>query len=104
MPGFDQTGPMGQGPMTGRGMGRCAGAAPGYGFGFGRGRGFGCFPRGMGYGRGFGFGRGFGRGFGFAGTAQVSEKDALTAEIERLDQEKKLLKQRLSEIEEQPGS
>lgn len=24
MPGFDQTGPMGQGPMTGRKMGRCA--------------------------------------------------------------------------------
>ncbi|MBU0765774.1 MAG: DUF5320 domain-containing protein [Bacteroidetes bacterium] len=23
MPGFDQTGPMGQGPMTGRRMGRC---------------------------------------------------------------------------------
>lgn len=24
MPGFNQTGPMGQGPMTGRKMGRCA--------------------------------------------------------------------------------
>lgn len=24
MPGFNQTGPMGQGPMTGRRMGRCA--------------------------------------------------------------------------------
>ncbi|MBN2635336.1 MAG: DUF5320 domain-containing protein [Prolixibacteraceae bacterium] len=23
MPGFDKTGPMGQGPKTGRGMGRC---------------------------------------------------------------------------------
>jgi len=30
MPNFDQTGPQGQGPMTGRGFGPC--------FGFGRGR------------------------------------------------------------------
>lgn len=27
MPGLNQTGPMGQGPMTGRGLGRCADAA-----------------------------------------------------------------------------
>ena len=44
MPRGDGTGPMGMGPMTGRGMGYCAGvAAPGYaGCGFGRGRGRGC--------------------------------------------------------------
>ncbi|MCD6310783.1 MAG: DUF5320 domain-containing protein [Candidatus Eremiobacteraeota bacterium] len=29
MPGFDGTGPMGMGPMTGRGMGFCAVAVPG---------------------------------------------------------------------------
>ncbi len=68
MPGFDQKGPTGQGPMTGRRMGRCTnyGAgktfsetaenennvksslqeAPARGFGFGRGKGFG-FGRGM---------------------------------------------------------
>lgn len=48
MPGRDRTGPMGFGPMTGRGMGWCgrAGAGPyrGYGrfdmFGWGRGRGW----------------------------------------------------------------
>lgn len=47
MPRGDGTGPMGLGPMTGRGAGFCAGlAAPGYansigcGFGFNRGRGF----------------------------------------------------------------
>ena len=57
MPWGDRTGPWGAGPMTGRGMGYCAGyAAPGYmnpgpGVGFGRGRGFGR-----------GFGRGLGRG------------------------------------------
>ena len=47
MPGGDRTGPMGMGPMTGRGAGFCTGfAVPGYanpigyGFGCGRGRGF----------------------------------------------------------------
>jgi len=52
MPGGDKTGPMGQGPRTGRGAGYCAGFnAPGYAN---------PLPR-----RGMGFGRGFrGRGFG----------------------------------------
>ncbi len=78
MPGFDKTGPMGQGPMTGRRMGKCTnfGASKktqikdpnenpfenddnnsentNFGFGLGRGRG----------GRGFGFGKGGGRGLG----------------------------------------
>ena len=44
MPRGDGTGPMGMGPMTGRGMGYCAGyAVPGYanaGFAMGRGRGY----------------------------------------------------------------
>ncbi len=43
MPGKDKTGPLGMGPMTGRGAGLCAGyPAPGYrsaGGGLGRGRG-----------------------------------------------------------------
>lgn len=42
MPGFDRTGPMGQGPMTGGGFGQCGGArrvAQGWGQGLGRGRG-----------------------------------------------------------------
>ena len=51
MPGGDQTGPLGLGPMTGRGLGYCVGYnTPGYAN---------PFPR-----RGF-FGRGFGRGFGW---------------------------------------
>ncbi|MGE0077131.1 MAG: DUF5320 domain-containing protein [Bacteroidales bacterium] len=70
MPGFNQTGPMGQGPMTGRKMGRCTNyganrkeqtndetinnvtseeiTTRGFGFGrgrFGRGRGFGMQRR-----------------------------------------------------------
>jgi len=54
MPRGDGTGPMGQGPMTGRGLGYCAGYPqpgfmhPSFGRGFGRG-----------WGRGFGRGRGF---------------------------------------------
>ena len=39
MPGFDRTGPMGYGPMTGRGLGPC-----GRGFRRGAGRGFGRGP------------------------------------------------------------
>lgn len=65
MPGFNQRGPQGLGPMTGRGMGICGNrnmAGVGYGAGYGAGYG------GRGYGRGFGGGgRGMGRGFGFAG-------------------------------------
>ena len=49
MPGGDRTGPMGMGPMTGRGAGYCAGSpAPGF------------MNRGAGFGRGVGFGRGGG--------------------------------------------
>ena len=64
MPGGDRTGPRGQGPMTGRGAGYCAGypvpgymnPAPGGGYGMGRGGG-------RGFGRGMGFRRGFGAGW-----------------------------------------
>lgn len=72
MPGGDRTGPRGEGPRTGWGMGFCgwpggegkdasSGEGPwrrfwrwGRGFGWGRGAG-----RGRGQGRGFGWGRGF---------------------------------------------
>jgi hypothetical protein len=54
MPRGDRTGPVGMGPMTGRGAGYCAGyGVPGF-----ANPGFGC---------GFGFGRGGGRGFGGGG-------------------------------------
>ena len=52
MPYGDRTGPMGAGPMTGRGAGICAGyGRPGY----------------MNHGFGHGFGRGHGRGYGMGG-------------------------------------
>jgi hypothetical protein len=51
MPGFDGRGPMGAGPLTGRGRGLCTGANSFYGRGFFRNRG--QYP-GLGYGRGLG--------------------------------------------------
>ncbi len=80
MPGFDQTGPTGQGPMTGRRTGRCrnyAGQGPGRGFyraadnfeevpagqGFGR-RMYGAGRMAQGGGRGNCAGMGYGRGMG----------------------------------------
>lgn len=74
MPGEDRKGPLGEGPRTGRGLGRCnsndsndsegskkvdPGAAPGQTRGLGRGMGRGL---GRGQGRGRGLGRGGGRG------------------------------------------
>ena len=58
MPAFDRTGPQGQGPMTGRGLGQC-GTGRGMGVGFGRGR---------------GYGRGLGRYFGWNDPQTKEEK------------------------------
>lgn len=70
MPNFNGTGPLGAGPMTGRGFGPCCGAQA-YGRGMQRGNGLGMgsggglgMGRGMGRGAGGGFGRGSGIGFG----------------------------------------
>ena len=67
MPWGDRTGPAGQGPRTGRGLGYCNGYnQPGYatspGFGRGYGRGFGFGRGAWGWGRG-GYGYGWGRGW-----------------------------------------
>ena len=64
MPAGNKTGPLGYGPMTGRGLGYCAGYRfPGFTKGMPRGgMGYGLGRRG-GLGRGHGFGRGFGRRF-----------------------------------------
>ena len=61
MPRGDQTGPVGQGPMTGRGLGNCSGYnTPG--FDRGTPRGGAGFARGAGAGRKPGKGRGHGAG------------------------------------------
>lgn len=92
MPNRDRTGPRGQGPMTGRGLGPCGSgrAAPGYG-------------RGAAYGRGFGFGRGlalrqgYGRGYGAFPAAQPSSSDQ---EKQILQQELEAIKNRLDQLED----
>ena len=76
----DGTGPMGQGPMSGRGLGPCGGGGASR---FGAGFGAGCR-------------RGFGRGFGW-NLPQPSEK----AQKELLEGQKDMLKRRLEAIEEQ---
>ena len=100
MPFGDGTGPFGQGPMTGRGLGYCGGDGnPGrfQGRGGGMGRGFG---RGFGRGLGRGFGRGY--GFGWAGfNAPYDEKTALENRMKFLEEELKYLRDRLKEIGEE---
>lgn len=69
MPAGNGTGPMGMGPLTGRGMGRCGGSLR-------SGAGFSGFGRGRGCGAGFGRGMGPGAGFGYA-APPVSEEERL---------------------------
>ena len=67
MPGYDRTGPMGEGPKTGRGLGRCGKAktSPRSDVTPGRAAGLGDSPvGGRGLGRGGGRGRRSGRGRG----------------------------------------
>jgi len=74
MPRGDKTGPNGQGMMTGRKMGYCAGYnVPG-------------FMNGTGFGGGFGggFGRGMGRGRRFMNNTNPVETQDLKAKIEEL--------------------
>lgn len=88
MPWRDGTGPMGAGPMTGRGMGPC------------------------GRGAGSGFGRGFGRGFAWRQynpqparqpmQIQYTKEDEvadLKAEKELLERDLKAIETRLKELE-----
>jgi hypothetical protein len=85
MPGLNGTGPQGQGPLTGRGMGYCQGAA-----GAGAGAGFG---RGMGRGMGFGRGRGF-RNRVMAPPAVADDRlGAMEAQLAALQQELTALRQ-----------
>lgn len=69
MPGRDRTGPLGQGPLTGRGLGLCAAGVNALRYGVRAGRGLGPVaglgPQlGMGPGFGWGLGRTLGRGLG----------------------------------------
>jgi hypothetical protein len=109
MPGGNRTGPMGQGPKTGRGAGYCgdrdeAGftTAPGKG-GFFGGRGGGA---GRGRGRGFGAGRGQGR-MGSGGWFGAQSPDMGTEELQtnteagRLKAQINALEARLARLEKE---
>ena len=88
MPRGDGTGPSGQGPMTGRGMGYCAGFnAPGF--------------MNPGFNRGFGRGRGFRANFNQPQLPQpiVQQPITETQEKQFLEQELKTLKSEMQEIE-----
>jgi len=73
MPRYDGTGPMGQGALTGRGLGFCGG--------------------GMGYGRGIRRGRRF--------YTPKEESEVLKDETEILEQELKAIKSRLAQLKGQ---
>lgn len=96
MPYGDRRGPDGFGPMTGRGMGYCAGYdRPGYAnqdYGRGYGRGFG-----RGYGRGMGYGHAY-PAYYPANVSNVSEKTVLENDIKILKEQLSSMEDRLSEI------
>ena len=112
MPGGDGTGPMGYGPLTGRGAGYCRGyGMPGFANpGPGMGRRF-MGRRGLGMGFGRGLGHGWGRGWcrwalpygtdGFYGDyclGREDEKAVLTNEVQLLKNRLAQLDKRLREI------
>jgi hypothetical protein len=109
MPGFDRSGPMGAGPMTGGRRGLCNPANTGYGTRSSRSFGF---ERGMGLGRGFrgGFGRGMGRAFGRRGWNQPTyypayaqhpeeELNMLKAEANSAKNSLDMINRRIAELE-----
>jgi hypothetical protein len=116
MPGFDRTGPMGAGPMTGGARGRCnpatAGTIPASAGGYVYGRGL-AMRRGFrgGFGPGQGRGRGYGRGYG--GYSFVSaptypadsaaEIAMLKAQADYMKNSLDAINTRISELEKKPS-
>ena len=107
MPGFDRTGPLGQGPRTGGGFGYCgSGAVAGSfgglrsGGGFGRGR-----RHWRAYGGGFGYGR-FPRFWGggyypgvYSPVSRKDERDYLMDQIAQLKADIEAMEDRLSVLD-----
>ncbi len=90
MPRRDGTGPMGQGSMTGRGAGLCAGDVAQGAPGQGRGRGF-----------GFGFGRGFGRGWQWWRRGAVAGAAVPPAAVPGAAREEEALRMRIDALKEE---
>ena len=117
MPTGDRTGPFGQGPMSGRGAGLCAGfTEPGY-WNASPGRFGGRGPRfgpGFGRGRGHGVGFGMGRGMGYRWQANApiypysppypakDEAEMLSQQAQNLEAHLNEIKERLAKLEETP--
>jgi len=101
MPGFDGTGPMGAGSMTGRGLGNCISAGSRIRPGTGRGMGLG-FRRGFGRGMGRGFGRGMNSIPNYNMPAyqmnSADELNMLKAEAEALKQDMESINMRIKEL------
>lgn len=94
MPRKDGTGPMGQGAMTGIGLGSCTGVNAGaYGANLGQGHGHGI---------GFSMGCGYGRRIGFGG-CYANQFSGLT-DNELLLEQKEFLQERLDEVSKQLDS
>ena len=116
MPGFDRTGPMGAGPMTGGARGRCnpatAATVTAYGGGYGYGRGLGL-RRGFrgGYDPDAGRGRGYGRGYGWYPPAAVpaysggtsDEMDMLKADADYMQKSLDAINKRIDELSVKPA-
>jgi hypothetical protein len=81
MPRFDKTGPQGQGPMTGRGMGQCGKGKAGSRQGFGR-----CCG---------GYGRGLGRYFGWNAPQTKEER------VSDIQEYRKALQEELEDTDKQ---
>jgi len=100
MPGFDKSGPMGQGAMSGRGLGMCNTAGDettAFQAGYGRGM---AFRRGFGAARGRGM---YSRGFGpnIPVTARDSaEKNVLKAQVNELQQTIQALQQQIENLQQ----
>ena len=94
MPGGDRTGPMGMGPMTGRGAGYCAGypnVNPGRGLGRGLGRGRGRLGNGLGFRRS--------QGYDLPTLTPQMEAEALKREANFMQDEISSINKRISELE-----
>lgn len=93
MPRGDKTGPDGNGPRTGRGLGYCSGYdSPGFTKGVPRG--------GAGYGRGFG--RGYGRGY-WRPSVQVQNEPIKETDISN-ESKKEIISEQIQELSEEIDS